>query len=126
MKAKGRMAISRTNSTRGPDMIRMTVTDNKSGEQFLEIRLSLEDFSRVVTGMMLDIDMDLRHENLGKTREHKYEDVPFDRLSATDEEVDEALAHFEVFGWKADRSDMTNHHRRVGRFAQRVSFTRHV
>ena len=101
------------------------MVDDKSHTQFLTISMPLSDFASAVTGLMIDVDMELFHEHLGKTREGKTELVPSVGYSASDEDIDAALAPFEVFGWKGCKDDMTNHHRNAGDH-QRVSFTRHV
>ena len=126
MDAKGTLRISRTSSTRGPDKITIAVVDEKSRVQFLTTSMPLEDFAQAVTGLLVDVDMELHIERLGKTREHKRELVPFDSLSLTEGDIDAALAPFEVFGWKGRGEDMTNHHNRNSDGKQLVSFTRYV
>jgi hypothetical protein len=123
----GKITISRTTSNREPDFIRLRIEDDSSGVNFLDIRMSLENFAKVITGFgYIDCEFELYAQNVGMTSESKTEIVPLkDKYFATDEQRQEALKPFEIDGWKARQSDIKNHHN-YSNEGIKVVFTRFV
>lgn len=65
------------------------------------------------------------NSRIGMEAQSKTEDVPFDWTTRGEAAINKALKPFEVDGWKARRSDMTNHHYTTD-MGQQVVFFRHV
>jgi hypothetical protein len=96
--------------------IHFQLEDDKSGVNFLNITMSLIDFASMITGSgYIDCDFELKNADLvGKTREHKRENVFIrDAWNPTEEDKTEALKPFEVDGWVGSRYDLENHHNMV-------------
>lgn len=134
MNLPGKVTISRTGSSIGPDTIRIEVIDQGSGISFVNAVMSLEDFARAVTGYgWQSAELEVRElEKVGMILETKREQVTYDgpyfkegalELAPT---ITEALRPFEVDGWKGDKSDLVNPHKRAGKGTQNVSFKRWV
>lgn len=133
MKLNGKIIITRpTSASREGEYFNIAISDKLSGVQFLEVEISAVDFACALTASYRDCVFELRHpETVGMTAQGKTDVVPFERpwgLRGVDLEaaITAALAPFEVDGWEARRSDMTNQHRRSGEKGQRVHFSRHV
>ena len=111
---KGRMRISRISSNVEDDYINITVTDDISGIQFFSAKISAADYADLITNREPECQYDLRGlENVGKTKESKYEDVfiPDSGHKTVKEVAENAVREYEKDGWKAMRlSDATNHH----------------
>lgn len=117
---KGQITISRP--MRG-DHIVITCDDDASGVQFVEIKINLADFARVVTGLgHVDCEFTLRPKYVGMTREHKTEIVQY----ALGDDQDEVLKPYEVDGWVANRRCLGNIHSREGQHLYKVTFHRFV
>lgn len=128
---KGRIQI---NGDREGAVVR--IDDDSSGIRVLEVKLSLEEFAyALMSHGYIECEYDANYRNaayFGSEVAVKSEEVPFDMYSSTASKRSEgaiakALAPFEVDGWEARRSDMTNGHCRVKGSAeplQRVVFTR--
>jgi hypothetical protein len=118
------------------------LTDEASGVQFAQVRLTTEEFGQLMRGRgAADCPTEVRGlDLLGKRRESKSEVVEFaiDRLKSdwqggnhsltapAKKYAKGVLAPFEVDGWEARMSDLTNHHRRVGQNGVEVTFVRYV
>lgn len=77
MMLKGKISIGRYTSNKAPDICWITISDEVSGTQFLEIQLTPENLGLALTGLSsLDCQFDLRgSERVGKQREQKTEVV---------------------------------------------------
>lgn len=108
----GHITIGRTGYKEG-EAIHIRLEDDSSHIAFLDVYLSLEDFAKTLTNSYMDCEYELRGiQNVGKKLETKTENVPLnDPYMTTDEARLEALKPFEVDGWKARESDISNHHR---------------
>jgi hypothetical protein len=110
--------------------IRIALEDRLSSIEFLEIEIPLEAFAEAVTGLAYtDCVFELRGlDKVGKRREHKHEMVPLPKsYGLTDEEIDAALAPFEVDGWKGSHYDAKNSRNYVhGSGKSRIGFVRYV
>ena len=120
----------------------LELVDHDSRVHFLEVELTPEQYAALVSGGCLDrveaVVFGL--DRVGMLHEHKHELVPWDGCSdegryrdsdaERTEEEDQALAPFEVEGWRARVADLRNTtHRRVlvdGVAHQRVGFHRNV
>lgn len=128
----GSLTISRPRGA-DADYIELSITDEKSGTQFLSARIGLSDFAEALMGLgYVPCKFDLRADRVGLRYEHKEEFVPFTdngyyaHGSKEREEIAAAaLAPFEIDGWKGRADDFFNHHRR-GSGGVRVTFTRYV
>lgn len=109
------------------DAIHIRIEDDTSHIAFLDVYLSLENFSKVLTSSHVDCKFELRGvQNVGKKLETKTEIVPLaNPYMTTDEARKEALKPFEVDGWKARVSDISNHHR-YQKESVSVTFSRFV
>lgn len=107
--------------------IHIEIQDEISHCRVLDIYMSFEEFAKALTSSIGKAD--IRHfpdSPIGMRAESKTEIVPFESgYPAAESDITKALKPFEVDGWKARRSDMTNHHHRVSG-GQKVVFFRHV
>ena len=139
MNLPGKVTISRTTSSVGPDTIRIEIVDQGSGISFVNAIMSLEDFARAVTGYgWQPAELEVRGlERVGMILETKTEQVPYDGPYFKPEtlelapQIAEALKPFEVDGWKGDKSDLVNPHKGTRsnvykRRTQSVNFRRWV
>lgn len=124
----GQITISRPSSYGDEEYVEISVVDESSRVEFVEIRVKLADFARCVTGMgHTAMTFGVRGLHLVGTRiETKTEVVPRPSFGANAAEIAFALVPFEVDGWKGDVSDLTNGHRSNGMGGQSVGFRRHV
>jgi hypothetical protein len=116
----------------------LSVTDERSRTQILDVDLTYEQFSMLLTGRYLDgIPAEWSAEKLGRRREGKSVLIPYPKalphVSWDNErkpEHDEALAPYEVDGWVGCAADLTNFHRACenddGVECRRVAFTRWI
>jgi len=135
MKLPGKISIQRRSGSDGHSFS-VVIHDARSGVQFLDASVSLEDFAMALTGVAeRSCDLSLRGlDVLGKLREIKHEiiEIPekFRRTRLSDDAgaVDEIVAPFEVDGWMCQsRNDLWNSHRRErGTERYRVGFVRYV
>lgn len=110
----GKLSISRITHSKGATVIRFRMEENLSLIGFLEAEISLEDFALALTGQgHIDCTFELYGlKNIGKKLETKVETVPLvNPFQASDEARELALKPFEVDGWTARESDISNHHR---------------
>ncbi len=121
VKGKCQVVVTRPQGRKGTDVC-IQVTDELSHVQFVEIYMDHEQFS-VALGSSIGIgEFELRGVDVvGMTAENKTEVVPF----KCGDDPAEALAPFEVDGWKGRSGDLGNMHRHVGN-GYRVVFFRHV
>lgn len=124
---KVRFHIGRVFGGNDEDCVRFIVTDELSSCQIIDVRMSQAVFaealfSREVEGTALLNDS----EKIGKKIEHKTELCPFPGYGVTPEKLGEYVKEFEVDGWKAQMSDLTNYHRYEGKDKVRVTFYRWV
>ena len=127
--AKGMVTISRINTGNGQYM-EIRITDGSSGTEFVEAKLSLEDFAKAITGLgYIDCEIETRGLHLlGKKREHKTEMVACNgwELNKNDESaINNALEPYEIDGWKGSHYDMKNS-KNYSREFIKVGFTRYV
>ena len=120
MKIKARLGLSRAGM--GEDSyMRMEIEDKASGTRFAELEIPMEAFAFLVSGLHgIEADCEIRGiENVGRIREVKTEEVPvtsaMEQWAACGDKVviSEALAPFEVDGWKGTAGDLFNHHKRI-------------
>lgn len=125
---KGKVSITRWHGNKEPYTgITITLIDELSGCQCVEIEISPEQLGLAVTGSQQDCEFQWRPQNVGMKSEHKTETVPFDGTREDRKAQEKAVAPFEVDGWKcSDFSSLYNHHRNVGGKNYRVGFTRYV
>jgi hypothetical protein len=128
------------NAGRGRDHAVLSIEDESSNVQVLELQLTAEQLGRlVVSHSEVECAVTWRTERLGMRHEHKTEEVPFPaRRSTTHRDqagelraAQKALEPFEVDGWEASHEDVLNSHNliRSGRGAgqvYRVAFHRWV
>ena len=112
--------------------IRIELVDELSHCVVVSGTLTYEEFGKVIANMSGKCEFFHNASGLiGMKAENKTEIVAFENPSFAREgpklkaAMDKALKPFEVDGWKGDRDDMLNHHRRVTG-GYRVIFRRHV
>ena len=133
---EGAISIGRTSGGPNEDAtpVRIEITDELSRTRVIDIRMSLEAFADALMGHGFRPCSITFNDTgtVGMKGENKTELVPFDMYggSRSDEErIKKALAPFEVEGWRARSSDMTNGHcstTKDGKRHQSVVFFRHV
>ena len=129
-KLAGTIQISRASGGIRDDMpVHITISDESSGCRVLEIYMSLEEYAKATFSSQGQCVIE-HYPNgcfIGMKSENKTEIVPFDMFKDGRAEgaIDAALKPFEIDGWKARRSDMTNGHDRV-KGGQKVVFFRYV
>lgn len=129
-KLSGKITISKTMG-RDESPVFIQIDDEISGCRFVQINMTLENFAEAMFGRgwipcSLEVNLDAP---IGMKAEHKEEIVPFNCWSSgknQEDAISKALSPFEIDGWSARRSDMTNGHCRAGDKGQRVVFFRHV
>lgn len=128
----GKVSISRVHSSHDGvshhgDYMNITIVDENSGVEFVDVQVDIKTFMDVLTGLARQpCEFELRlPELVGMVKEGKSELVQKPGWNATDEEIDEILIPFEVNGWRAARDNIKNHHNYRGDKVQ-VSFSRYV
>lgn len=125
----GLISIMRVQSSRDDDYISIEVEDDSSGVRFLEIKLSMHGFAKIITGLSsqnCEITT-MRLNLLGSIAENKTEIIPRLKGDARDDKaVAKHLKIYEINGWTARRSDVSNPHRWVGKDEVTVVFFRNV
>lgn len=105
----GKITISKTTDNRNNKQIRITIEDDASSINFVEGRMSLENFMEALTGLgFVDIDFEVRGlENIGKTREHKTVEIALgDNVGYGEERYTIAIQkakELEVDGWVSQK-----------------------
>jgi len=115
----GQLAISRCTGGSSGDYITIKVSDNKSGLEFLEVKVSCENFAKGITGLAgLPIQFELYGmDQIGKVRELKTEYIPTQKgeHKCSDEYMVKMAQKLEVTGWKCHLDELKNHHNWVMR-----------
>lgn len=114
--------------------IEIKIEDRVSGVRFLEIKVSLPGFARLLTGLSNVPAMAsyAALDTIGLIRETKTEHVtiPTSYAKVLTGDAINALSKFEVDGWVGYKSDLKNGHRMIrsgdGTSTYAVSFTRFV
>ena len=110
----GKISISKVT---GPNVryVEIELTDTKSGIEFMHVHITLEAFAEAITGSgSQSCTFELSGMcNVGKRREVKHEFVSYDNVSKSQdyEAKAQALAPFEVDGWRGRTSDLGNMHK---------------
>ncbi len=106
--------IGRPLQPRGGPECTIQITDKASGCLVVTLHLSFSDLAVLtLTHGDVDVTAEYRLDNLGKTREVKYETVEWDFFERDTISKEDALAPYEVDGWVGSESDLGNHHRSV-------------
>lgn len=122
IKGEARLTISAPQGGSQDPGVTISVTDDVSLTEALELNISREDLMRALMGHgNIRCQATWRTDKLGYKREHKTEE------GVTEENV----ASFEVSGWVARRGDLRNGHRRsydkkTGKSTYSVVFERWV
>ena len=127
----GKITISRYNDFRNKEPIHITITDEKSGVTFCDIEMSLESFSRAITGLSLqECNISIHNiDRIGMKREMKKEFIKISKGSfgLSDNEKEELLKPYNIDGWIGSKYDIGNHHNFSHKNdAYKVGFTRWV
>lgn len=132
MPLQGKISISRVHSSHDGvshhgDYMNVTIVDESSGIQFVDVQVDIKTFMDVLTGLARQpCEFELRQpEFVGMVKEMKSELVPKPEWHATEKDLDGILASFEVDGWTATRENIKNHHNYRGDKVQ-VNFYRYV
>lgn len=110
----GGLTIGRRSCSNREDFVSISIVDSLSRLEVVEAQIPLKDFSRALLGLA-EVPADILFEpddRLGKKREHKQElvKIPKSPYEASLEEKLEALYEYEVDGWGAIHSDLSNKH----------------
>ena len=112
---KGSILIGKVSSNKEPyHYMHIQIRDEESGCIVVELEMSMEAFAKSITGGNSPCDIPFFNDsgNIGKIHEYKEEVVPLGFQYTEDEKTD-AIAIFEVDGWKGRREDLGNMHRRI-------------
>lgn len=133
MKLKGTITIARSSGDiEGGRNIHIEIRDELSGVEFVDLRMTAEDFGNACVGSLAFRPCEIEIQGLdkiGKKRENKTEKIKFNRFGGGKREgkmLKEVLAPYEVDGWTARIEDLTDGHRAAGDGCQNVSFVRWV
>lgn len=120
------VCISRRSSNVRDDYFVMTIEDGGSGCDIVEIEMSPAALALALSGAANQPALATwRVSNLGMRRETKTVVVPC-TYSPTAQQKADALAPFEVNGWRGDASNLGNQHKRRGEHGFAVTFRRWV
>lgn len=119
------LRLGRVTSNKEDDFISLEITDELSGVQFVDAKLSLKQFADLLTSQIVCTEADLRTEFVGYVAENKEEEVHTPGYSVNDSDKAALLSSHEVDGWKARSDDLGNGHRRTKK-GYNVIFYRHV
>jgi len=125
----GTIRISEATCSNEPDYVSVVVDDEDAGARVLEIRLTHEQFGKLLAASRhMDCTILLNDSgHVGMQREHKTELVPrAPGFDPSDDECRAVLAPFEEDGWQGSVSDLRNHHRWRGPEESEVHFDRWV
>ena len=127
-KLKGSIIITKRSHNREPyQTIGIEIEDETSGCRIALVELSLEQFATALTASHGDAEITLYESpHIGMKREGKTVQMPLPRIGAKKDELKAIAAPFEVDGWVADLSDMTNPHRWAGNDMVSVGMIRYV
>ena len=128
--AKGKISIGRVSSNDG-EWVEITIKDETSLIEFLEVKVSFENFAKLITGLSyIDCNFQTRGLGLvGKQREHKTVIVACDGWSLkrdNEEAINAVLAPYEIDGWIGRQYDLKNSKNYVGHEGVKVLFERWV
>lgn len=104
---KGRITISRPQSSRGKEWIRIQIEDEASRSARVTVSVNLDDFARALTGLghvAMEAEW-MGTQKLGTKGENKSEVIPGIGYDSTGEELVQKASAFEVDGWEAELSD---------------------
>lgn len=112
---RGAITISRPSGVRDPH-ISISIHDRRSGTEFLEVAIALDDFARALTGLgWTDCEFVLSPTKVGLVREVKRLQVavPDGEHATREQRAAAAVAEHDVDGWVGSTRDALNHHNRV-------------
>lgn len=131
-KFRAQVSIGRVTSNTEDPYILLTLEDKDACVEFLEVKMSLDDFARTLTGQgcVEGVGILRNVRAVGTRHEVKRVVVPYTAPLIRDEAQlriakDEALKEFEVEGWTGHRGDLGNHHCRTSA-GYTTTFTRFV
>lgn len=128
----GRLTISRVHSSHEGDYVEISLVDDTSHTQPVKIHVSLQAFAEALMGSGdRPCTFEWRPSRVGKIHETRKQIVPYHgyyRHGSAEERraKADALAPFEVDGWRGNPSDLGNMHRSLGDGQYRVLFARYV
>lgn len=129
----GKITISKTSDNRGNKDIRIRIEDDASYINFVEARMSLENFAEALTGLgFVDIEFDVRGlENVGKTRERKTIEINLGKIGYDVDRKSLAMIkarELESDGWVCDGyfSSQDSFYHKDGNTYCRANFLRYV
>ncbi len=131
IKLKGKLSISRPTYGDGRKLINITLVDEISGSEFLDLEIPTQQFAECLTGLSrVECEFEYRPDRVGLRYEHKTERVPFLYPFGVNEEDRDKAAKaacepFETDGWAGDWKECLNGHKRGGGHAT-VIFRRWV
>ena len=130
-KLRGKLTITTPSSSNRPNSwVSITVEDESSHCQFLEIEVSYEELAKALTGRgYRPCEFKFNEDApIGKTVEVKKELVHYEGSSSKKDEAlrQKAVEPFEVDGWACNPDDLLNHHNHRGDKNYAVTFRRYV
>ena len=131
-KFKGKLTISSPrSSSRADGWVSITLVDESSGREILEVDLEYDEFGKALTGLSYrPCEFEVSSLDLiGKNLETKEEIITYNRDFDRKNDLParkKALKPFEVDGWQGSPDDLGNWHNSKGNGQWRVGFRRYV
>ena len=117
---KGKITIGKVTCCGEPenDYVSIRIEDELSNINFVDVKMDIESFGKALLGLgSVPVEFELRGlDRVGKKFEHKEMEVMITHRrgdSPGTGDIDAALSKNEIDGWKGDRGDCTNMHKRV-------------
>lgn len=108
-----RLNMGRVSAGKGDDYLNFTIQDQVSGAQIVDIKITAAEFANLLSARSAHCLGDLRLHGIGKLQAIRKQLVATEEYSFTPERKTEILAAYEIDGWRADREDLGNSHRRT-------------
>jgi len=118
---KGNISIAKVTCLGIPekDHISIRIEDELSAIEFVEVKISLLDFAKAITGQgCIPVEYELNGiERVGMKYESKTIEVCIPSAAhsygLTDTDIDTSVHAYEIDGWVGNRDDCKNHHNLV-------------
>lgn len=122
-KFRGKLTLSFPTGGKEGRAARISLDDDSSGVPVVQVELTMEEFGLFISGLaMRPCEYEAGNSALfGASREVKSEQVVWGDATKED-----AVAPFEVDGWRARLSDVGNYHNRISHDIYNVMFFRFV
>lgn len=116
-KLRGNITITRVRGGDDKTPVSITIIDETSASEAIEVRLTLNDFAEAMLGLG-HVKCGVKWNDsgrIGKKREHKTVMLTRNKSYSSDQSTEDAIiAPHEIDGWICDRESYRNHHNWCG------------